>query len=126
MRQAGTVPSPPSYVPRDYCKLPELFGRNPTAQFERCPDRDQRRALAYASLMQHRFAIVVRGTLQREGRNRKWLAEEAGLDYTRLGRLLNGHLPMRLADIGRVGIALDIAIPFKPEDFVADQFTLKR
>lgn len=125
MRQAGSVP-PPSYAPRDFCQLPELFGRNPTVEFTRYPDGDQRRALAYASLMQHRLAIVVRGTLQRKGRNRKWLAEQAGLDYTRLGRLLNGHLPMRLADIGRVGIALDIAIPFKPEDFVGDQFTLRR
>jgi len=103
-----------------------LFGRNPTVQFLKYPAGDQRRGLAYASLMQHRFAIVVRGTLQREGRNRKWLAEETGIDYTRLGRLLNSHLPIRLSDIGKVGIALGIAIPFKPEDFVADQFTLRR
>lgn len=120
------MPSPPSYAPRDFCQLPELFGRNPSVKFVRYPDGDDRRGLAYASLMQHRFAIVVRGTLQRQGRNRVWLAEQTGMDYTRLGRLLNGHLPMRLADIDRLGIALDIAIPFKPEDFVGDQFTLRR
>lgn len=126
MRQAGVVPSPPAYSPRDFCQLPELFGRNPTVKFVRYPDGDERRGLAYASLMQHRFAIVVRGTLQRHGHNRKWLAEQTGMDYTRLGRLLNGHLPMRLSDIGKVGIVLDIAIPFRPEDFVGDRFTLRR
>ena len=48
------------------------------------------------------------------------------MDDTRLERLLNRHLPMRLSDIGKVGIVLDIAIPFRPEDFVGDQFTLRR
>lgn len=63
--------------------------------------------------MQHRFATIVDGRLRAQRRTRKWLAQETGLDYTRLGRLLNGHLPMRLSDMGVIGIALDIAIPFK-------------
>lgn len=117
--------SKPSYVPRDFCTLPELFGRNPMVRFERFPDGDPRRGLAYASLIQHRFAVVVRGILEREHRSRVWLAEQTGLDYTRLGRLLNGRVPMRLADMGKIGIVLNIPTPYK-EDMVADRFTLKR
>lgn len=120
------MPSPPAYVPRTFCQHPELFGRNPEVLFVKYPKGDRRRGFAYASLVQHRFAIVVRGTLQRERRSRRSLAEEIGMDYTRLGRLLNGHIPMRLSDIGLLGIALDIAVPYHPRDFVADQFTLRR
>jgi AraC-like DNA-binding protein len=106
------MPNGPAYIPQDYCKIPRLFGVNPSVGFDK-PEtaEDDDVALRKAAEIQHRFACLVRSRLIDKGVTIKRLAEHAGMDRTRLGRLLNGQVVMRLADIGRISTALRLDLP---------------
>lgn len=92
-----------------------LFGVNPSVRFEaREPGEDQL-SLCVAAEIQHRFACHINEHLAKRRATQKALAAKARMDRTRLGRLLNGRTPMRLADIGRLTAALKLELPEWPE-----------
>lgn len=107
----GSVPNGPKYTPRAYCKIPSLFGVNPTVTFEPPARTADEVSLCVAAEIQHRFACHVGAYLAEHDRTKKWLAERAMMDRTRLGRLLNGTVAMRLADMGRITAALKLGLP---------------
>ncbi len=112
--QHGLVPNGPAYVPREFCVIPTLFGKNPSVAFRPHANTADEVALCAAAEIQHRFACHVGVYLAKEHRTQKWLAGRAKMDRTRLGRLLNGTVPMRLADIGRLTAALGLEKPAWP------------
>lgn len=105
------MPNGPAYVPREFCAIPLLFGKNPSATFRPHANTADELALCAAAEIQHRFACRVAAHLASEHRTQKWLAGRAKMDRTRLGRLLNGKVPMRLTDVGRLTAALGLELP---------------
>lgn len=107
----GGVPNGPAYVPREFCTIPMLFGVNPSVKFQPHAATPDEASLCAAAEIQHRFACRVGAHLAEKHLTKKWLAGRAQMDRTRLGRLLNGRVPMRLADIGRITAALRLDLP---------------
>lgn len=106
--------SGPRYAPRDFAQPPWFFGTDLRAVFPRW-DNPSKDVLGTASEIQHRFVLVVRAELRRRNKPIKRLAAATGLDYHRLTRMLNGQIPMRLADVAVISESLRLDLPWDPD-----------
>ncbi len=104
----------PSFVPRLLADDPPQFGWDRALNFGSGPRRprgaDDRRAehQRAAAKFQHEFVIEARSQLRRLHKSRTWLADQTGLDYTRIGRIFSGQVPMRLTDLAPIAAALSL------------------
>lgn len=98
----------PRFVPRKLSPTPALFGKNRDLVFIQPTDRDAH--LLAAALFQHRMSFVVTETIAHRRWSIKKLAEESGITYARLVRVLRGHVPVQVADVGALVVALDLDI----------------
>lgn len=88
---------------------PKNFGRMADPELAEDVESEVEDAVVQASLMQHKWALGVRNALKDAAGDkisREMVCERAEIDYTRLSRLLNGSIILRLEDIARVRNAL--------------------
>lgn len=91
----------PRYRPRDYFKVPELFGYDGDAELVEVGTA-RARAERQASLFQHHAMRSTRMVLAGTGWSRKRFAAELQMNYDRLSRLFSGSVVMRLDDLGAI------------------------
>lgn len=63
---------------------------------------------AVAAQLQSVIAYTVKSVIKTQGRRQKIVAEQAGMDYKRLYRLLRGETWMKMSDIVGLSRALDM------------------
>lgn len=98
----------PKYSPRDYCQNWRRFGKDDTLRFRAFTGDLDHDALVVASIQQHRFALAVRAALREQGLSVVRLAVKAGMARSKLSDVLNGERPLRLSDMGRIMVTLDL------------------
>ena len=98
--------SDPKYVPRQYLRLPSMFGRpSPYLQWAITATVDEAVKLRAAQL-QHEFSIRIREGLAARGSSKQNYAIAAGMSYDRFIKVLRGEAVMRIDDIAQADLLL--------------------
>jgi hypothetical protein len=98
--------SDPKYVPRQYLRLPSMFGRpSPYLQWAIPATVDEAVKLRAAQL-QHEFSIRIREGLAARGSSKQNYAIAAGMSYDRFIKVLRGEAVMRIDDIAQADLLL--------------------
>ncbi len=106
--------SAPRFRPQHYTTEPRAFGRAFDLVWRKpWPGPSEDRLLA--SQMQNTYAFLIQDEAIRQHGSLKKYAEEAGVDYQRLTKLLRGEAIMRLEDIANAHRHLHIPFP-KPDE----------
>lgn len=110
MLKAGLVPTKPRYVPRLFCAIPGLFGKE-AVEFPPVEGIEAQQ-FRRAAILQHQLSRAVTRLLAHRRTTIKDLAAELDFDYARLVKLLRGHVPMRFSDAGALCEVLGIEVRF--------------
>ncbi|MCT9819299.1 hypothetical protein N3K63_03255 [Microbacterium sp. W1N] len=123
----------PRYRPRDFVVEPTEFGQLGIVQWVDVDPQEKRTvAHRWAAQYQHSIAFGVRKRYvpKSDTTTVLALAEEMGLPYPRLQRLLTGHVVMQLEDVGRlythIGPAIEVWGLSTPHREIIERFYRER
>lgn len=103
-----------NFCPRDYAQYPKLFGRNESMPFTTTANDPVELGYCEAARIQHLFAWGV--NIRSSKMTRKNLADRTGIEYTRLSKLLNGHIPIKTWEMGRIARVLRLRLVWERDE----------